>query len=707
MIQLFNLVLLTGNRGFMNHYKITLLLSVLIFADISWAQLSKVTPGKSASSKLKMKQSKVPSYDFQKNKEIPRLDIGEEAELKFESKPLVISEKPNSKLTINKLVSPKQIEGEKKGSKLAEVQASKSIANKKTLTQIPAVEPLKETYQPKFNDSQVETKELVIFKKQEYKILEGQIYYDFIKNYEMALSHFAELLKDKEFGLDSTYFYGLAAKELKLTSEFKESMLKVAAQSKSKEFKTLALEELTNFVSLLEIGDIENIDPLVVKEEFDIQKKDTYNFYRAKYYLEKGQLGQVEDALSMINQKSEYFPESRFISALSAYRQGKVEEARDAIDELLKSKNPIDSIKTLATLTLARINFQKQLYKEASDLYLKVDKEHPLWLQAMVEQAWTQILTKDYVGAAGNMFSLHTDFFKNAYNPESYVVRTVSYLNLCQFGDGIQVLSALGKKYAPYFGRVDQYSTTRAKSIDYYTTIKTWLKNPELREVDGLPRSFILELARHPSFVTIQKEINKLEDEITQFNQVSLKLIQREKDLVQKQADLGKELAAVRAGLLDPKKNHAILKEQEIQIQKKQLSFKYQLQGIKTARDTVKVVRDVAFARIDKEKVIEREKAGVALKNRMVQLKADLKELLDQNELLQYEIYSGAGEHLRFQSVSQDTKGKDEKAKELLIAQMQKEKDKKVKWNFKGEIWEDEIGHFRSSLENVCPKEEE
>jgi ribonuclease HI len=34
-------------------------------------------------------------------------------------------------------------------------------------------------------------------------------------------------------------------------------------------------------------------------------------------------------------------------------------------------------------------------------------------------------------------------------------------------------------------------------------------------------------------------------------------------------------------------------------------------------------------------------------------------------------------------------------------------KDKKVKWNFKGEIWEDEIGHFRSSLENVCPKEEE
>lgn len=690
-----------------NHFFASLVF-ILTLSSASYADLTKATSGRSASGKLKMKQSKVPSYDFQKNKDIPKLDIGEEAELKFESTPLNIKEKPaNSKGTINKQVSPKLLDFDKKTLKIMEVPAAKSISTKKTLEQIPNVESLKETYQPVFNDSKVETKDLITFKAQEYKILEGQIYFEFIKNFEMALAHFGELLKDKEFGMDSTFFYGQAARELKLISEFKEAMLKVAGHSKSKEFKAQALDELTSHIQLLEIADVEQIDPLVVKEEFDIQSKDTYNFYRAKYYLEKGQLGQVEDALSMINPKSEYYPESRFISALSAYRQGKVDDAKDMMEELLKSKSNIDSIKTLATLTLARINFQKQNYKEASDLYLKVDKDHPLWLQAMVEQAWTQILTKDYVGAAGNMFSLHTDFFKNAYNPESYVVRTVSYLNLCQFGDGIQVLNALGRKYAPYYGRVDQFASVKNKSMDYYTTIKTWMKNPELKEVDGLPRSFILELARHPSFVTIQKEINKLEDEISNFNQVSLKLIQREKDLVQKQADLSKELAQVRAGLLDPKKNHGILKEQEALILKKLQSFKYQQQGIKTARDTVKTVRDVAFTRIDKDKSSEREKAGLALKNRMVQLKTDLKELLDQNELLQYEIYSGAGEHLRFQSVSQDTKGKDEKAKEQALAQLKKEQDKKVKWNFKGEIWEDEIGHFRSSLENVCPKEEE
>jgi hypothetical protein len=32
--------------------------------------------------------------------------------------------------------------------------------------------------------------------------------------------------------------------------------------------------------------------------------------------------------------------------------------------------------------------------------------------------------------------------------------------------------------------------------------------------------------------------------------------------------------------------------------------------------------------------------------------------------------------------------------------------DKNFNWDFRGEVWEDEIGHFRSSLENVCPKDE-
>lgn len=677
---------------------------ILLFIPMTWAQLDieqKGVPSKG----LKIKQSKVPSFDFKPGKDIPRISLGQEAQLSYKGPVVFQPLEQKTPLIIKKSPAQKMIDIDKKSLSFSPSQVAKSLVTKKSLPDT-FISPLKDTYSAHVMEPNVALKDIILFKPQEFKILEGQIYYEKIKNFEMALSLFSEILKDKEFGLVSLYFYGITAKELKLYSEFKNALIKVAAQAKQKELKFLALEALVQNVAVLEIYDIGDIDPLVEAAEYDASSFDSYQFYKAKYYLEKGNLTEVEDALSKINEKSDYFLESKFISGLSKYRQAKIDEAEFLIKDVTSHPNTPKSLVTLASLTLARIYFQKQNYKEAQKLYLAVDKDHPLWLQGMVELAWTQILLNDYEGAAGNMFSLHTDFFKNAYNPESYVVRTVSYLNLCQFGDSLQVLNSLGRKYAPYFGHIEKYLSEKKSPLDFYQTVRAWLKNPEQKVVDGLPRSFILELARHPSFIAVQKDINRLEDEITSFNQITLNLIQREKDLIKKQNDLSTELTKDKTLVLDPKNNKQILTEQIALIEAKLRSFKYQQQGIKSARDNIKSIRDISFVRIDKDKQRNRDRAGQILHERINLVSGDLKELLDQNELLQYEVYSGAGEHIRFQTVSQDVKGDDPKARELALANLQKEKDKKVKWNFKGEIWEDEIGHFRSSLKNVCASEQ-
>ncbi|MBC7457435.1 MAG: hypothetical protein H7235_04100, partial [Bdellovibrionaceae bacterium] len=89
------------------------------------------------------------------------------------------------------------------------------------------------------------------------------------------------------------------------------------------------------------------------------------------------------------------------------------------------------------------------------------------------------------------------------------------------------------------------------------------------------------------------------------------------------------------------------------------------------------------------------------LKSRYVQFSSVLENLIDQNEVLSYEIYSGAGEHIRYQMA-----GGEAQEKESRNLATEKNKDG-YEWKFKEEVWEDEIGHFRSSLKNVCPKEEE
>ena len=105
-----------------------------------------------------------------------------------------------------------------------------------------------------------------------------------------------------------------------------------------------------------------------------------------------------------------------------------------------------------------------------------------------------------------------------------------------------------------------------------------------------------------------------------------------------------------------------------------------------------------AIKRIEKEKVSLREQAGLALQGRFKDVAASLDKVLEQNEVLQYEVYAGAGEHIRYQMAGGDVNTKDRE-------QLKVQDGKSLNWKFKGEVWEDEVGHYRSSLKNVCPKD--
>ena len=59
-------------------------------------------------------------------------------------------------------------------------------------------------------------------------------------------------------------------------------------------------------------------------------------------------------------------------------------------------------------------------------------------------------MVNDPAGAIGNMYSLHSPYFTAVYKPESYVVRTIGYLNICQYGDAYQTLNLMEEIYRPW-----------------------------------------------------------------------------------------------------------------------------------------------------------------------------------------------------------------------------------------------------------------
>lgn len=686
--------------GFMNKFfKILITLPLACGTALATdSALSVKKDARPAAGNLKVKSSQVPTFEINqkkmvkgkvevvKIKNIPLLNIGEEREVKASVlSPLRLPASPNLALkAIKKHESPPLFKSTEKPFNLV-VHNPKVFTNSEAFDKIPNIKVLNAIKEPATQEPVLQLIKVDDMQPNDYKLLQALIFLEIHKNYELAMGLFAELIEDPKHHIEALYNYAMTAKGLGLSSEFRQYMLKVSQESKNKEWQRKATEALAANIDMLEISDIATVDPLVQKLEIDVTQNDSYQLARAKYYSEKGQLGLMEDALIMIPETSARYPDALLLTALFNYRQGKVDDAVIQLEKLLEVTNgdKTSQLRAVGAMTLGRMQFQKSLYKEAFQSYLKVDKANPLWLQAMVESAWTQILSEDYEGAAGNMFSLHTDFFKNAFSPESYVVRTVGYLNLCQYGDGMHVLSDMNKKYSPWKKKLEDYKQSHKDPMNYYDTIKSWVKNADLKEVDGLPRSFIVELARHPAFTNIQKQINNYEDEVARFNNISMTLVKMERELIAKQTEASKQLT-------DSKNSQSA--------ENRLLSYRIQYHIAKKARVSIRNLRTQGLARIDKEKASLRIQASKALQHRFSEMLASLDKVLDQTEVLQYELYSGAGEHIRYQMAGGDINNKER-------PELKVEKEKSLNWKFKGEVWEDEVGHYRSSLKNVCPQE--
>jgi hypothetical protein len=373
-------------------------------------------------------------------------------------------------------------------------------------------------------------------------------------------------------------------------------------------------------------------------------------------------LKKATESLALVEPDSSLSLEASFLKGVLEYKLGDLDKAIDELENVmdLTKKDTKNNLRSTAALTLGRLHFQKADYKKSFENFKKVDRGNALWLEAMSEQAWAQIMIRDYEGAAGNMYSLHTDYFKNVYSPESFLIRSVGYLNLCQYGDGMRVLVELGKKYFPIKEKLDKFMLSQDQdSFVLYDKLKLWTKNPSRQEIEGIPAPLLVQSGRDPQFLSLQKKINQREDEINQFNKMFLELIESERKAIKKENETLKSLH-------------------------------------RQARSHLKTVRSNTQRSLNNEINQLKKKASDALQSRFRKLYEQLQSTIDNHEILYYEVYSGAAEHLRYQTAG----GKPGQAER---PQLIGDPSKNLIWKFKGEIWEDEIGFYRSSLKSVCP----
>ncbi|MES2964250.1 MAG: hypothetical protein V4760_10195 [Bdellovibrionota bacterium] len=547
-------------------------------------------------------------------------------------------------------------------------------------------------------------KELTV---EEVRFLSGLLLYQQGEKCASAVGLFHKLSKTKAFESEADYYLAMCSRKLGLTTDFYERTTRVL-EAQDIHYTRKLLKEISEDELPYEFTDRFGLALFKVSGNPKVMDKlDEKTTANVAYIL--AQFGAGTDRYKTALEWSRKVPkshpkylQSRFVEALALYQNGQKDKAMKLQEQLINDL-AVDSSKmefqALVALNAARMYFQEMKFKDAHKAFMRVYKDHPLWLQSLTELGWSQLQSGDYEGAIGNMYSIQSPFFANVYKPESFVIRTVGYLNLCQFGDAYKTLSILEHDYRPILQKVERYSSAKPT---YYQTVRNFMQAPKgTKEVDGLPTPVVREMARHRDFTNLQKALNRQLDEralYAKFDGDVDKSLKRAQALVSgsrfRSTELRKKIASI--------KKNSDLEGRRLEWQSaldKELDdlngFFFQVDLYQEAKAALPEYRKDVVGGADKRMAKMRGEIEHVLASRVLRMKTDLARILDNNELLRYEVFAGSGENIRFQVAGGET-GKRVPASVI-------PKSKALQWDFDGEYWEDEIGSYRSTLKNNCP----
>jgi tetratricopeptide (TPR) repeat protein len=698
--------------------------------DMVKAKPLTVVPGRTGTSQLPVKKSGVPYFSTTKKevkklkdgkekilkitiKDIPRLDIGTESSVSkndFIPKELQV---PKHKLNLMTALKTPEFVSDKEMNSWTKAKREKVLAWKEPkdgdfglgkIVTAKKVEKVDVNMVPE--KVMAELKAVTAFTKDDINMLNALLMLKDGNKCHVASGLLHDLSSDNKYKEEANYLLGVCAHQMGFHSEAVARLLRVI-RSEHPEFTSDAiLSVLEDLPREYAVDVAKAIQNLKQQDLVPAGAKDMMYFVFSQAAHQKNNYAEAYRNADKVSEKSPLYAKSKYLSAIGLYGDRQHSKAQKSLEDLrawMTSKKQTDkSLEALIIVNLARIYFMQEKYELAYKEYLKTPKDHPLWVQALTEQGWAQLSIGDPEGAIGNMYSLHSPYFKSVFMPNSWVVRTVGYIDICQYGDAYRTLTKLEAMHSGHLESVKKYRAAHKSGSDYYSTVKTYLRGKSDQVVDGLPSQVIREIARRREFLNVQDALNTREDEITQLAFIQSLIVKDIHSLKSRLSKAKERMELHKANLNKIKKQPELAKNEfdwKSGLRAEQATIRklnFELGVHNESKKGFSRLTAVATSRINKDKDGLKVDAGKALVGHLKEVEGDLGRILESNEFLRYEVFAGSGENIRYQVAGGSTSAARKVPANIRPAKLQN-------WDFDGEYWEDEIGSYRSSLRNNCP----
>lgn len=186
--------------------------------------------------------------------------------------------------------------------------------------------------------------------------------------------------------------------------------------------------------------------------------------YRSRGYDEAIEL------FDKVDKKSPYYVKAKFFAGIShVQRRQSVPAVKSfqqivtALDEGVEGVEDEGRMRDLAHLSMARTYYSASVRLDDANVpkidptklsaavkyWNRVDVGSEYWLDALFEQSWAYFMAGDYPHALGNIHTLESPYFPNAFYPEADILKAVIAFTICQYDDATTIVARMKRRYEP------------------------------------------------------------------------------------------------------------------------------------------------------------------------------------------------------------------------------------------------------------------
>ena len=254
------------------------------------------------------------------------------------------------------------------------------------------------------------------------------------KNYKGAAQEYFAANDPTDF-IKGRYGLGISFLRLDLPHLASIPIMTVAIEGDGKMQKR-ALDKLVrisydiNDTSILNYS-IKKLKP----EDLEDTSLEVYQNQLSEYLIEKNELEEALKTTNEILKKNNENERALFLSGLIYLKKNEPQKASEYfkfLSNLYEKKSPKNTTRGLALANYARALYQDRDFVGAESLYRKIPKDHAIYRKVQIELTWTLFRMGKIRSALSILQTLHTPYYENFYDPESFILRAIILLFACQ-----------------------------------------------------------------------------------------------------------------------------------------------------------------------------------------------------------------------------------------------------------------------------------